>query len=341
MAAPPPRDSLAEVDVGGAFARSPSTFLHALGAPPFPVEAGRYVLYVSRACPWACRVLAVIALRGLGGLVRVVTTSPVWARTRPEADEHRGWVFRARAAPGSADAADADVPLVDPVFGAESVRAVYELLCAEAGVLPPAKFTVPLLVDAVARRVVCNESALLVRDLGGPAVDAFATRSCAPLRPAALAAALDAECDAMYDALNNGVYKCGFATTQAAYDAAAAALAAWLDAAAARLADGRAFLLGDALTEADVRAYVTLVRYDAVYVVHFKCVFRTVRALPALLAYVRRVHAALRAGAPPGAPHPVTDLAHIKRHYFMSHATLNPHAIVPMPATGEGDELEA
>jgi len=339
MPAPAPRDSLAEV-VDGAFARSPSTFLSALGSPAFPVERGRYVLYVSLACPWACRVLAVLALRGLGGLVRVVVCCPTWARTAPGADEHRGWVFRARAAEGSVDAALAGVPLVDPVFGCETVRGIYELLCAEAGAPPPAKFTVPLLVDARARRVVCNESAVLLRDLGGPAVAEFAARAGPELRPAALAAAVDAENDAMYDALNNGVYKCGFATTQAAYDAAAAALAAWLDAAEARLADGRAFLLGAALTEADVRAYVTLVRYDPVYVVHFKCAFRSVRAMPALAAYVRRVHAALRAGAPAGAPHPVTDLAHIKQHYFGSHPTLNPHGIVPRAAPGEGEELE-
>jgi putative glutathione S-transferase len=336
------RDSLAEVGRDGAFARSPSTFLHALGSPAFPLERDRYVLYVSRACPWACRVLAVIAHRGLEGLLRVVVCAPTWARTKPEADEHRGWVFRARAAPGGVDAGLAEVPLAEPVFGAETVRGVYELLCAEAGVPPPAKFTVPLLVDARARRIVCNESSILLRDLGGPLADAFATRGASvPLRPAALLAAVDAECEAMYEALNNGVYRCGFATTQAAYDAAAAALAAWLDAAEARLADGRSFLCGAALTEADVRAYVTLVRYDAVYVVHFKCVFRTVRGLPRLAAYVRRVHAALRGGAAAGAAHPVTDLLHIKQHYFASHPTLNPHAIVPMAAPGEGAEFDA
>jgi putative glutathione S-transferase len=233
-----------------------------------------------------------------------------------------------------------EVPLVDPVFGAATVREVYEVLCAEAGVPPPSKFTVPLLVDARARRIVCNESSVLLRDLGGAAVESFATRGCPPLRPAALIEAIDAECAGMYDALNNGVYRCGFATTQAAYDEAAAALAAWLDGAEARLADGRAFLCGAALSEADVRAYVTLVRFDPVYVVHFKTAFRSIRAMPHLFAYLRRVHKELKVGAPAAAPHPVTDVRHIKQHYFGSHPTLNPHGIVPAPAPGEGTELD-
>ena len=307
----------------------------------FPVEAGRYILYVSRACPWACRVLAVLSLRGLGALVRVVVVCPTWARTS-DSDEHRGWVFRARAAAGGPDAAMMECAESCPLTGATTLRGVYEALCSEAGSPAPIKFTVPLLVDAVARRIVCNESSVLLRSLGGgPATAQLASLGALHLRPPTIAAAVDAECEAMYEAFNNGVYKCGFATTQAAYDVAARGVAAWLDAAEARLAsDGRRFLCGDELTEADIRAYVTLVRYDAVYRVHFKCIFRAVRDLPALRAYTSRVHKALQSpsavGGASGGSHPVTDMVHIKQHYFGSHPKLNPYGIVPAPAPGEG-----
>ena len=283
MAAPPPRDSLAEVAPSGAFARTPSTFLD---APALPLEPGRYALYISLACPWACRVLAVLALRGLRDRVAVVACAPTWEATAPAEDAHRGWVFRARARAGGVDAGLADVPLVDPFFGQETVRGVYALLCSEAGVPPPAKFTVPLLVDLRARRIVCNESSVLVRALGSGAA-AGAPAGAPDLCPPELLAQVEAHNEAMYSAFNNGVYRCGFSTTQAAYDAAAADVAAYLDATAALLADGRAFLCGPALTESDVRLYVTLVRFDPVYVRHCW-------ALPLFFP--------CRAGAAPGRP---------------------------------------
>ena len=321
-------DSLAEVR-SGAFARSPSTFL---SSPLLPLPPGRYALYVSLACPWACRILALLALRGLRADLDVIICCLTWEPTLPAQDAHRGWVFRARAKAGSVDAALAEVPLVDPHFGQDTIRGIYALLCAEAGIPPPQKFTVPLLVDLEERRIVCNESSVLLRDLAGAGTGSF------ELRPAALRGEVEALNESMYEAFNNGVYRCGFATTQEAYNAAARDVSAFLDGLVERLSDGREFLCGDCFTEADIRCYVTLVRYDPVYVVHFKCAFRSVRASPLLLRYMRRCHGLLGRGEPEGS-HPVTNLLHIKQHYFGSHPTLNPYGIVPAPALGEGTEL--
>ncbi len=337
------RDSLAEV-TKGAFDRSPSTFLNTLGTAEFPVERGRYVLYVSLACPWACRVLAALQLKGLDDFIDVVVCSPTWQPTLPAVDGHCGWVFRSRALPGSVDASLTEVPLVDPHFQAETIREVYTILCTEAGIPLPVKFTVPLLVCYKTRRIVCNESSILLRDLGGGVCNALAKHPHVDLYPAHLRAAIDAANTDMYDAMNNGVYRCGFATTQEAYTAASRDLSQYFDATERLLATQR-FLCGPELTEADVRLYVTLVRYDAVYQVHFKCIFRSVRGSKVMGAYVKDVHRALSGGGGGGGgvpppPHPVTNLVHIKQHYFGSHPKLNPYGIVPTPHPMEGVEWE-
>ena len=335
-----PKTALDELSAG-AFVRSPSSFLGRLGSPAFPAEPGRYTLYVSLACPWACRVLAALALKGLEAAFTIVHVCPTWAPTAPGLDEHRGWVFRSLAAAGSADAALHEVPLVDPLFGAPTLRAVYEACALPEGAARPSKFTVPLLIDARTRAVVCNESSLLLRDIGGPAFNAHARFPGVDLCPAGLRGEIEAVSEGMYEAVNNGVYKCGFAASQAAYDAAAGALAAALDGLAARLsAPGcGGYLCGGVLTEADVRLFVTLVRFDPVYVAHFKTCFRSVRAEPALLAFLRRVHAAVGGAGGCSVGAASVRLDHIKQHYFGSHPKLNPHGIVPMAHKDEGVEL--
>jgi len=116
--------ALAEVDASGAFVRSASKFTHRIGSEQFPAVCGRYVLYVSRACPWACRTLSLLALKGLESVVPVIVVAPRWAPTKPQQDDHMGWVFRACALAGDRDLLE--VPLTEPVFQANSIRDVYE-----------------------------------------------------------------------------------------------------------------------------------------------------------------------------------------------------------------------
>ena len=218
--------ALAEVDASGSFVRSASKFTHRIGGERFPAVAGRYMLYVSRACPWACRTLAVRALKGLEHVVPVTVVSPRWAPTKPQQDDHMGWVFRS-----CCHACDADlleVPLTEPVFHANSIRAVYEAaepdmqhvkvlralfiplarrrvksvspaapsLVTHTFPPPPSQFTVPLLVDTITRRIVCNESELIMRDFNS-AFDSLARFPSVNLRPPHLSDAIDELNDAM------------------------------------------------------------------------------------------------------------------------------------------------
>lgn len=149
------RDSLAEVSIAGAFVRTASVFRNWVTEDgEFPVAKGRYLLYVSKACPWASRCLFVLALKGItSDIIDVVVVSPLWDYTKKAADEHRGWVFDA-SYPGCS---------ADPIFGASSLRAVYEQAAAAGGAAPPSKFTVPLLLDTQTRRIVNNESSEILR----------------------------------------------------------------------------------------------------------------------------------------------------------------------------------
>jgi putative glutathione S-transferase len=348
MSSAAPLTALAEVAPSGAFARSASPLVGRLGSPEFPAEGGgRYVLYVSYACPWACRVLAALALRGLEREVRVVACAPTWRATRPEDpnDGHHGWVFRARAAPGSFDAGLVDeVPEREPLFGAETVREVYER-CAvppEEGSRRIVKFTVPLLVDSLSRRAVCNESSLLLRDFGGTLFDTVARFPAVDLCPPALRDEIEAVSESFYGSINDGVYRCGFARSQAAYEAAAREALAGLRAVEARLArpGSGGFFVGARLTEADIRLFVTLVRWDPVYAVHFKTSFASVRASPVLLGFLRRVNGARSGAGGASVGEASVRLGHIKQHYFGSHEQLNPFGVVPLSHPEEGSELE-
>ena len=281
---------------GGAFQRSESRFRNHIGPHgPHPAEPGRYRLYVSLACPWAHRTLIFRALKGLQAMIPVSVVH--WRMGA------HGWTFE----PGPSVIPDPE--------GAEFLHQVY----TRADPAITTRVTVPILWDTHARTIVNNESADIIRMLntGFDAIGAHpGDYYPEPLRPE-----IDALNRRIYDTVNNGVYKAGFATTQAAYEAAVAPLfdtLDWLDRHLAR----RRYLCGDTLTEADWRLFTTLLRFDAVYVGHFKCNIRRLVDYVNLWGYARDLH------AHPGIRETV-DFQHIKGHYYMSHPTINPSGIVP------------
>jgi putative glutathione S-transferase len=282
----------------GAFQRPPTRFHDTIAAgTKFAPEAGRYHLYVSLACPWAHRTLIVRRLKRLEGLIGVSVVH--WLM----ADD--GWTF----APGPGVVAD-------PVMDAKFLHQLYRR--ADPGF--SGRVTVPVLWDRASDSIVNNESAEIIRIFNS----AFDGLGAAPgdYYPAALRPAIDAVNERVYATLNNGVYRAGFARTQAAYDAAIPPLfdtLDWLEAILAR----QPFVCGDRLTEADIRLFTTLIRFDAVYHYHFKCSLRRLTDYPALWDYTRSLYQV------PGINETV-DFDHIKRHYFMSHDTINPTAIVPL-----------
>lgn len=274
---------------GGRFERKSSAFR---GAPE-AIEAGRYHLYVSYACPWAHRALIVRALLGLEQAVGVSAVEPLML-------EH-GWTF---------------APDGDSLY---SARFLYELY-QRAKPSYTGRVTVPVLWDKQRETIVNNESSEIIVLLN----DAFrplATRP-ADLYPSALRAEIDAVNERVYATLNNGVYRCGFATTQDAYEEAFTPLFATLDWLDERLA-ARRWLMGDAFTLADVRLFTTLIRFDAVYFGHFKCNQQRVEDYPNLRGYLRDIYQL------PGVAATV-NMEHIKRHYYGSHKTINPSGVIPL-----------
>lgn len=279
---------------GGAFVRTESQFrdwIRADGSTPFRPEAGRYHLFVSLACPWAHRTLVFRALKGLQDAIGVTVVEPLMLS--------EGWVFGEP----------------DPVTGSTRLHEVY----TRAKPAYSGRVTVPVLWDKQTGTIVSNESAeiirMLNREFAGIATDDT------DYYPADLAAEIDEVNALVYDRVNNGVYKAGFATRQDKYEQAFDALFAALDELDARLGSSR-WLVGNRLTEADWRLFTTLVRFDAVYVGHFKCNLRRIADYPNLSGYLRDLYQV------PGVAETV-NLDHIKRHYYGSHATINPTGIVP------------
>ena len=293
---------------GGRFERSASAFRNwvtADGRPGpsgeggFAGEAGRYHLVVSLACPWAHRTLIVRALKGLEGAITVSVVSPYM--------REEGWVFQAEedgGVPGSTE---------EPLFGAQRLYELYQRAKPDYS----GRVTVPVLWDRRRETIVSNESADIVRMLD----DAFGAEG-PDLYPEDLREEIDAVNARVYDRVNNGVYKAGFATRQEAYAEAFTALFAELDALEERLDRGR-YLCGARLTEADIRLFTTLVRFDAVYVGHFKCNRRRIADYSNLSNYLRDLYAL------PGVAATV-NLDQIKRHYYGSHPHINPTGIVPL-----------
>lgn len=291
---------------GGAFVRKPSTFrnwITADGAPGpsgsggFKAESGRYHLYVSHACPWAHRT---VIFRALKGLVPHIGLSVVHPDMLSE-----GWTF-ATDFPGATG---------DTLFGLPFARDIY----LRADPHMSGRVTVPILWDKAKGTIVSNESSEIIRMFNG-AFDAI-TGNTADFWPEDLREAIEPVNARIYDTLNNGVYRCGFATTQGAYDAAIGPLFDTLDWLEARLAAHR-YLMGDRVTEADWRLFTTLIRFDPVYHGHFKCNRARIVDYPNLWAYTRELYQW------PGVAETV-HLDHITRHYHYSHETINPHRIVP------------
>lgn len=281
---------------GGRFVRRPATFRHRVeqGGRFTPAE-GRYHLYVSLACPWAHRTLIVRHLLGLEEAIGVSIVDSYM--------DDQGWAFRPRRG-----------AIADDVNGAAFLRDVYLL----ADPRFTGKVTVPVLWDKEERTIVNNES----RDIIVMLATMFPRRPGAPdLYPPDLRAEIDAMIDANYESVNNGVYRSGFARSQEAYDEAVSQLFERLDALDVHLTDRR-YLVGNRLTLADITLFTTLLRFDPVYVGHFKCNLRRVADYPSLGGYLRDLYQRPAFSR-------TSDLEHIKDHYFRSHPTLNPTRIVP------------
>ena len=267
------------------------------GKGGFKAEPGRYHLYVSLACPWAHRTLI---FRKLKGLEDAVTLSVVhWYMGA------NGWTF-----------AEGPGVVPDSVNGAQFLHQVYT--AAEPAY--SGRVTVPVLWDKTTGAIVSNESSEIIR-MFNSAFDGCGAAA-GDYYPADLRGEIGALNKRIYDTVNNGVYKAGFATVQAAYEEAIEPLFETLDWLEARLA-GHRYLCGERLTEADWRLFTTLVRFDAVYVGHFKCNIRRIADYPRLWAYVRRLYQV------PGVAETV-NFRHIKGHYYESHKTINPSGIVPV-----------
>lgn len=265
------------------------------GTAGFAAEAGRYHLYVALICPWASRTLIARKLKGLEHAISLSVVEPMLT--------DQGWRFGTY--PGSTpDAANGTIYMHELYTRADRVFT--------------GRATVPVLWDKVRSTIVSNESADIVRMLNS----GFGALASGPdLYPGPLRPEIDALNDYIYPRLNNGVYRAGFATTQIAYDEAVVAVFEALDTLEARLADGRPYLLGNEFTETDIRAFVTLVRFDAAYHGLFKCNLRRVADYPALSRFLARVIAL------PGVRETVS-IDHIKRGYYSVKA-LNPTGIVP------------
>ena len=283
----------------GEFVRQESAFrewVTADGSSGFPAEPGRYHLYVSYACPWAHRTIIFRKLKGLENVVGMTVVDPI--------RDERGWAF-------SDDVGGPD-PINDFRFLAEAYHAT------DPGF--DGRVTVPVLWDTKSRRIVNNESSEIIRMLNSE-FNEWATADGGDLYPEAIREEIDAVNAEVYESVNNGVYRCGFAATQEAYDSAYEKLFAALDQLESRLADRR-FLMGNARSEADWRLFTTLVRFDPVYVGHFKCNERRLVDYPNLWAYTRDLYQT------PGVAETV-NFDHIKRHYYVTHRKINPTGVVP------------
>jgi putative glutathione S-transferase len=289
-----------ETNAKGAFVRQQYSIrdrITADGSSAFPAEPGRYHLYVSLACPWAHRAIIVRRLLGLEDVISMSVVDPI--------RDARGWAFR--DGPGYSH---------DPVNGFAFLSEAY--LRSDPDYT--GRYTVPCIWDRVTGRLVTNNNPDITIDFETQ-FKKFQRPDAPDLYPDALRDEIDAVNAVIYEDVNNGVYKAGFAATQAAYEEAVDALFARLDWVEERLSRQR-FLAGNRLTEADIRLFTTLARFDAVYYGHFKCNLRRLVDYPNLWNYARDLFQR------PGFGDTV-NFDHIKRHYYMTHDQLNPTRIVP------------
>ena len=283
----------------GSYVRPTTAFRNQIGDPGFPAETGRYHLIVAHACPWAHRTMIFRALKGLEDVISVAYVAPLMLEN--------GWELMDGG---------------DPVTGAKYTYQIY----AKAVPDYSGRCSVPVLWDKKGQTIVNNESSEIIRMLN-TAFDDLATKLVPDMYPEELRTEIDAVNDLVYNNINNGVYRTGFATTQDAYEAAFSSVFEALDAMEARLEDRR-YLTGARITEADWRLFATLVRFDAVYVGHFKCNRQRIADYPNLSNYLRELYQW------PGIA-PTVDIPRIKEHYYGSHDAVNPFGIVPL-----GPELD-
>ncbi len=267
------------------------------GEGGFKAESGRYHLYVAWPCPWSHRVILYRALFGLEDVVSLSAVDPLML-------EH-GWTFGRSGADRS-----------DPLYGAEFLHQIYTRAAHDYS----GHVTVPTLWDRERETIVSNESSEIMRMFAGAFVPWAKHRH--DYYPAALREEIDAINARVYDTVNNGVYKAGFASTQAAYDESFAALFDTLDWLDVRLGERR-YLMGDAITEADWRLFVTLVRFDAVYFGHFKCNLRRIEDYLNLSGYLRDLYQQTGVAE-------TVRMEETKLHYYGSHRSINPTGIVPL-----------
>lgn len=295
---------------GGRFVRQDSHFRNWVtvdgqagitGKSGFKAEPNRYHLYVSLACPWAHRTLIYRALKGLEDMISVSVVHPFMA--------DNGWTFH--------EDEEVGVNVIpDLIHQAQYLHQIY------TAALPDytGRVTVPILWDKQTNRIVSNESADIIRMFNSAFDQVGAIK--ADFYPEELQSEIDTLNDVVYESINNGVYRAGFATTQEAYEEALTSLFNALDTLEETLSQQR-YLLGEKITEADWRLFTTLVRFDAVYVGHFKCNLRRLVDYPNLWAYVRELYQMPKVAQ-------TVYMHDIKQHYYASHATINPTGVVPL-----------
>ncbi|KZX84527.1 glutathione-dependent reductase [Oleiphilus sp. HI0009] len=282
----------------GEFIRTDAQFrswISADASTGFQAESGRYHLFVSLACPWAHRTLVFRALKGLEDVISVSIVKPEMLS--------QGWEFQG-----------GDLP--DGMNGLTYMHQVYTSVQPNYS----GRVTVPVLYDKKSRQIVSNESSEIIRMLN-TAFNDFASDD-VDYYPESKRQIIDELNADVYENINNGVYKTGFATTQAAYEKNFEALFEALGRMEVRLSESR-YLAGDTLTEADWRLFTTLVRFDAVYVGHFKCNLKRIEDYPNLSNYLRELYQIMGIAE-------TVDFEHIKTHYYYSHDMINPTRIVPM-----------
>ena len=267
------------------------------GSDGFKAEPNRYHLYVSLACPWAHRTLIFRKLKGLEDMISVSAVHPLM--------HENGWTFQ-----------DGPGVIADPIFNADYMYQIYTAAQSDY----TGRVTVPVLWDKKNNTIVSNESSEIIR-MFNSAFDEVGANKDVNFLPEDLRGEIDELNDFIYPNINNGVYKSGFATTQEAYDEAVVDLFKALDTIETRLENNR-YLTGDNITEADWRLFTTLIRFDPVYVGHFKCNIRRIVDYPNLWGYTRDLYQV------PGVAETV-NMDHIKSHYYGSHDTINPTLIVP------------
>ena len=298
---------------GGRFVRTQTQFRNWItadgsagptGQAGYKAEANRYHLYVSLACPWASRTLMIRTLKGLEDMISISVVHPLMLE--------QGWTFE-----------EGEGVIGDPIFQARYLHEVYTAVKPDY----TGRVTVPVLFDKKTKTIVNNESSEIIRMLN-TAFDGLGAKP-GNYVPDQWLEEIDTVNDFVYHRINNGVYKAGFATKQEVYEEEVTTLFAALDQMEERLA-GQDYLVGNRLTEADIRLFTTLVRFDAVYFGHFKCNLKPLTAYPKLWAYTKRIYQL------PGMAQTV-NFDHIKRHYYGSHKTINPTGVIPMGPTLDWD----